>query len=64
MSFLLSYVFSSTKWENKRAEQVLPGSGDGEGGTQAMYTHVSKCKIGKIFLKIKKKRIWSIVSKT
>jgi hypothetical protein len=26
MSFLLSPVFSSTKLENKRAEQVLPGS--------------------------------------
>jgi hypothetical protein len=47
MFFLLSFVFSSTKLENRRAEQVLPG---GWGGgwkrevVQIMYTHVSKCK--------------------
>jgi hypothetical protein len=28
---IISYVFSSTKSENKRAEQVLPGSGVGRG---------------------------------
>jgi hypothetical protein len=47
MSFLLSYVFSSTKLE-KRAEQVLPGSEGGRGRWwggkrgeigQKMYTH-------------------------
>jgi hypothetical protein len=50
---IVSYVFSSTKLENKRVEQVLPGSGglgvgglEGEEGweevAQTMYTHVSK----------------------
>jgi hypothetical protein len=29
LSFLLSLVFSSTKSENKRVEQVLPGRGVG-----------------------------------
>jgi hypothetical protein len=43
MSFLLSHVFSSTKLENKKVEQV-PGS---QGG-QTMYTHVSECKNDKI----------------
>jgi hypothetical protein len=34
VSLIISYVFSSTKLENKRAEQVLPGSGGrvGSGG--------------------------------
>jgi hypothetical protein len=43
--------FSSTKLENKRAEQVLPGGGGGGGGgsevgwwPKIMCTHVSKCK--------------------
>jgi hypothetical protein len=54
---IISCVFSSTKWENKRTEQVLPGSrgrvtlGGGVGGmgkvTQIMHTHVSKCKNNK-----------------
>jgi hypothetical protein len=31
--------------ENKKVEQVLPGSGVGVGGVaQTRYTHVSKCK--------------------
>jgi hypothetical protein len=45
--------FSSTKLENKRAEQVLPGSGEWRwSGRQAqmMYTHVSKCKNDKLKL--------------
>jgi uncharacterized membrane protein len=38
--FIISYVFSSTKSENKKAEQVLPGSGGGrgEGGVVAQTT--------------------------
>jgi hypothetical protein len=49
MFFLLSlYFFSSTKSENKSAEQVLPES---RGGGQIMYTHVSKCKNDKIQFK-------------
>jgi hypothetical protein len=44
LSFLLSYVFSSTKLE-KRVEHVLPGSVGGGGEVaQTMYTHISKCK--------------------
>jgi hypothetical protein len=39
------YVFSSTKSENKRAEQVLPG-GRGQ-VAQLIYTHVSKWKNNK-----------------
>jgi hypothetical protein len=34
---IISYVFSSTKLENKRAEQVLPRSGEG-GGPNNVYT--------------------------
>jgi hypothetical protein len=54
---IISYVFSSTKSENKRVEQILPRSRDGGVGreerrrgevAQTMYTHVSKCKNGKI----------------
>jgi hypothetical protein len=49
MSFLLSYIFSSTKLE-KRTEQVLPGSEKGweekreEWGevAQTMYVHMNK----------------------
>jgi hypothetical protein len=54
--------FSSTKPENKRAEQVLPRSGrEGWGvrggeAAQTMYTHVSKCKNNKIFKKHQKKK--------
>jgi hypothetical protein len=50
----LSYAFSSTKLENKRVEQVLPGSGGGRDAgrrqevVQTMYTHVNKCKNDKI----------------
>jgi hypothetical protein len=40
---IISYVFSSTKSENKRAEQVLPGREAG-GSVQIMYTQVNKCK--------------------
>jgi hypothetical protein len=46
---IISYVFSSTKSENKRTEQVLPGS-RGMGRVevaQTMYTYVSKCKNNK-----------------
>jgi hypothetical protein len=47
--FLISYIYSSTKLENKRLEQVLPGSGKGVGAvTRTMYTHASKCKNDKI----------------
>jgi chloramphenicol O-acetyltransferase len=49
--FLISYVFSSTKSENKRMELVLPRSGTrvvGSKMAQTMYTHVSKCKNIKI----------------
>jgi hypothetical protein len=55
--FLFSLrFFSSTKLENKRAEQVLPGSGEVWGGevAQIMYTHASKWKNDKIKLKKKK----------
>jgi hypothetical protein len=38
---IISYVFSSTKSENKKVEQVLPGSGAGE-RCPIIYTHVSK----------------------
>jgi hypothetical protein len=49
------YVFSSTKSENKRAEQVLPGRGGKGEMAQIMYTHVSQCKNYKIkFKNIKK----------
>jgi hypothetical protein len=48
-SYCLLYVFSSTKLENKRAEQVLPGDGRGRGQVaQIMYTRVNKCKNVKI----------------
>jgi hypothetical protein len=40
-AFLIILFFSSTKSENKRAEQVVPRSG-GWGLAQTMYTHVSK----------------------
>jgi hypothetical protein len=41
----LFYVFSSKISENKRAKQVLPGSGVGRGEVaQIMYIHVSKFK--------------------
>jgi hypothetical protein len=36
---IISYVFSSTKLENKRAEQVLPKQGwGGRGGSNNVYT--------------------------
>jgi hypothetical protein len=47
MFFFLSHIFSSTKSENKRAKQVLLGSGagrrevggdKGEGGPNNVYT--------------------------
>jgi hypothetical protein len=44
---IISCVFSSTKLENKRAEEVLLGSGWGE-VAQTMYMHVSNCKNDKI----------------
>jgi hypothetical protein len=46
--YLISYVFSSTKSENKRAEQFLPRSSVGGKVAQKMYTHVSKCEKDKI----------------
>jgi hypothetical protein len=40
---IISYVFFSTKLENKRAEQVLPGSrvmvGKGRGGLNNVYIY-------------------------
>jgi hypothetical protein len=48
MFFLLSLMFfSSTKSENKRAEQVLPERGWGK-VAPLTYRHVSKCKNDKI----------------
>jgi hypothetical protein len=58
VSLIIFYDFSSTKSENRRVEQVLPGGGEfgtsvGESGgergermnmVQMMYTHVNKCK--------------------
>jgi hypothetical protein len=41
MFFFISYVFSSTKLENKKAEQVLPEAVCVVVG-QTMHTHVSK----------------------
>jgi hypothetical protein len=38
---IIFYVFVSTKLENKRAEQVLPG-GEGEGGCGS--NNLSTCK--------------------
>jgi hypothetical protein len=46
---IISYVFSSTKLENKRAEQVLPVAG--VGGQGIRHTHVNNCINDKIFLK-------------
>jgi hypothetical protein len=46
MFFLLFLIFSPTKLENKRAEQVLPKRGLREGGPNNVY-HVSKCKNNK-----------------
>jgi hypothetical protein len=49
---IISYVFSSRKSENKRAEQVQPRkrgvSGRKGEVAQTMYTHISKCKNDKI----------------
>jgi hypothetical protein len=47
---IITNVFSSTKLENKRLEQVLLRSrwGAGEEVAQTMYTHVSECKNDKI----------------
>jgi hypothetical protein len=43
------FCFSSTKSENKRAEQDYLEVGVGRGEVaQTMYTHVSKCKNDKI----------------
>jgi hypothetical protein len=54
--FSYFYVFSSTKWENRKVEQVGGGIGTGGSGemvgkkgrrnntVQIMYTHASKCK--------------------
>jgi hypothetical protein len=56
--FIISYILSSTKSENKRVEKVLPGSGSiGVGRSGTMYTHVSKCKNDKIKRVEKKKRM-------
>jgi hypothetical protein len=40
--------FSSTKLENKEAEQILQEVGDGGKVAQTMHTHVSKCKNYKV----------------
>jgi hypothetical protein len=45
---IVSYVFSSTESEKKKAEQVQPGSGGLGKVAQTIYTHVNKCKNGKI----------------
>jgi hypothetical protein len=37
-AFLISYVFSSMKSENKRVEQVLPGKRGGVGIPNNVYT--------------------------
>jgi hypothetical protein len=50
----ISYVFSPTQLENKRAEQVLPQS---RGLVQIMHIHVSKCKNDKNKNKKKELRI-------
>jgi hypothetical protein len=39
-SFLLSHVFSSRKLDNKRTEQVLPGSGEGVWGWHKQCIHM------------------------
>jgi hypothetical protein len=38
------HAFSSTKSENKRVEQVLPGGGWRGEVAKIIYTYVSKCK--------------------
>jgi hypothetical protein len=50
MFSFIFYVFSSIKSENKRVEQVLPGSGGGRERkvAQIMYMHVNKRKNSKI----------------
>jgi hypothetical protein len=58
MFFIIFDIFSSTKLENKRAEQVLPGGVGRQEVAQIMSTHVSKCKNDKI--KFKKRRQISI----
>jgi hypothetical protein len=69
---IISYDFSSTKLENNRAEQALPGCVEGLRGckrgwwtggevAQTMYTHMNKCKTIKNKLK-KKDSLWLIVS--
>jgi hypothetical protein len=44
---IISYVFSSTKSENKRSKQILPKSVVG-GRWPKQYIHLSKCKNDKI----------------
>jgi hypothetical protein len=46
--FLISYVFSSRKLENKRVERTAWEWGKGGEVAQTMYAHVSKCKNDKI----------------
>jgi hypothetical protein len=63
--FLLSFVFSSTKLENKRAEQVLAiDSGGRREVAQVLYTHVNICNNNKIKFKkyifIKEDRILAV----
>jgi hypothetical protein len=41
---IIVYVFSSTKLENKRVEQICPAVEVRGKGTQIIYSHVSKCK--------------------
>jgi hypothetical protein len=50
MSFYYFFFFSSTKWENRRVEQVLreevvtSGKGGRVNMVQKLCTHVCKCK--------------------
>jgi hypothetical protein len=63
--FLLSLMFfSSTKLENKRAEQVLPGSGEVWRGevAQITYTHIRKWKNDKIKLKKRKNQATKVLT--
>jgi hypothetical protein len=46
VSLNIFHVFSSTKSENKRTEQVLPGEGRRGGGPNNVYT--CKCKNDKM----------------
>jgi hypothetical protein len=55
-TYYFLWLFSATKSEDKRVEQVLARGGGwgGSGVVQIMYTQVNKCKNNKI---IKKRRL-------